>query len=192
MQERCKSTSDRLAYYYFDFNDAANLTVSALLRSLVFQLCVGLGSLPDKLIRLHDECDHGRSYPSDDSLADILFMLMHTEEGKIYVLVDGLDESPAEPERSRLFDSVLRRIGDASGSYNFLFTSRNEYDIDEAMNGVSKHAKLYPIEIKTEDVDSDVRLHVKTFVAEHKRVSGWSKSVRQEIEDELVKGSQGM
>jgi ankyrin repeat protein len=181
-----------LAYYYFDFNDASNLTLTALLRSLVFQLFGGFDSLPDDLVKLYDECDGGRSQPPVESLAEVLFTLLDATKDKTYVVVDGLDECPAEPERSKLHDLVLSRIGKTSGSYSFLFASRKEYDIEEYMKSVSTHTKLSTIAIQSEKVDSDVRLHVKFFVAEHKRISGWPGSVRQEIEDQLVKGAQGM
>jgi hypothetical protein len=39
------------------------------------------------------------------------------------------------------------------------------------MKAVSKHTDLHIIEIQTENVDSDVRLHIQRFVSGHKRIS---------------------
>jgi len=150
--------------------------------------------VPDALSVLYDECDRGRSNPSEKSLAENLFGILNSNK-QTYIIIDGLDECPYDPnnsERSRLNDLVLGEIGKHPGNYNFLFTSRKEYDIDEAMKAVSKRMGLDIIEIQTEDVDSDVRLHVQRFVSGHKRISKWTASIREEIEDELVKGSQGM
>lgn len=195
VEKLCQSKSgSRLAYYYFDFSDATNQKLSILLRSLLFQLCMKMDLVPDALSVLYDECDRGRSNPSEKSLTENLFGILNSDK-QTYIIIDGLDECPYDPnnsERSRLNDLVLDEIGKHPGNYNFLFTSRKEYDIEEAMKAVSKRTDLHIIEIQTENVDSDVRLHIQTFVSGHKRISKWTASIREEIEDELVKGCQGM
>lgn len=195
VEKLCQSkSSSRLVYYYFDFSDAANQTLSALLRSLLFQLCMKMNSVPDALSVLYDESDRGRSNPSERSLAENLFSALNSDK-QTYIIIDGLDECPYDltgSERSRLSDLVLSEIGKHPGNYQFLFTSRKEYDIEEAMKAVSKRTDLHIVEIQTENVDSDVRLYVQTFVSGHKRISNWTASVRKEVADELVKGSEGM
>jgi len=197
VEKLCRSDSgsnSRLAYYYFDFSDAANQKLSVLLRSLIFQLCMKTVQVPDALAVLYDECDRGRSDPPEKRLGEILFGILGTD-GQTYVIVDGLDECPYgsnNSERSRLNDLVLGEIGKHPGNYNFLFTSRKEYDIEEAMKAISKRADLHTIKVQTQDVDSDVRLRIQRFVSGHKRISKWTASIRGEIEDELAKGSQGM
>jgi hypothetical protein len=195
VEKLCQSKGgSTLAYYYFDFSDTANQKLSVLLRSLLFQLCMKMDLVPDALSVLHDECDRGRSDPSEMSLAENLFGILDSDK-QIYIIIDGLDEclyNPHKSERSRLYDLVLAEIGKHPGNYNFLFTSRKEYDIEEAMRGVCKRTDLHIIEVQTENVDSDVRLHIQRFVSGHKRISKWTASIREEIEDELVRGSQGM
>lgn len=195
LEKLCQSRSNsRLAYYYLDFNDTAGQKLNVLLRSLIFQLCVRMDSIPDVLSSLYDECDRGRSNPSDQSLVENFFNILSSEE-QAYLVIDGLDECPYGPqdsERSRFEDFILCEIGQHPGNYNFLFTSRKEFDIEESMKDIAKRTALHIIGIQADDVDSDVRLHVRHFVSQHKRISKWSASVREEIEDELVKGSQGM
>jgi hypothetical protein len=195
VEKLCHSNNgSRLGYYYFDFSDAANQKLSVLLRSLLFQLCMKLDMVPDALSVLYDECDRGRSNPSEKILADNLFGILDSDK-QTYIIVDGLDECPYDPnnsERSRFNDLILGEIGRRPGNYNFLFTSRKEYDIEEAMKAASKRADLHIIEIQAENVDSDVRLYIQRSVSGHKRISKWTASIREEIEDELVKGSQGM
>ena len=150
--------------------------------------------VPEALSVLYDECNRGRSNPSEKSLSESLFGILNSHE-QTYIIIDGLDECPYNPnnsERSRLNDLVMDEIGKHPGNYNFLFTSRKEYDIEEAMKIVSSRTDFHIIEIQTENVDSDVRLHVQRFLSRHKRISKWTASIREEIEDELVKGSQGM
>ena len=150
--------------------------------------------VPDTLSVLNDKCDRRRSNPSEKSLAENLFGILNSDK-QTYLIIDGLDECPYDPnnsERSRLNDLVLGEIDKHPGNYNFLFTSRKEYDIEEAMKAVSNRTDFHIIEIQTENVDSDVRLHIQRFVSGHKRISKWTASIRKEIEDELVRGSQGM
>jgi hypothetical protein len=153
-----------------------------------------MDSLPEALTVLYDECDRGRSNPSEKSLAENLFAILDSEK-HTYIIIDGLDECPYNPsdsERSRLNNLILEEIGKQPGNYNFLFMSRKEHDIEEAMKAVSKRTELHTIAIQTETVDSDVRLYVQRFISGHKRISKWTASIREEIEAELVKGSQGM
>jgi ankyrin repeat protein len=187
-------TGSRLAYYYFDFNDPTNQRLDILLRSLIVQLCGSIDSLPDSLGILYDECNRGLSNPAVESLVEIFFELLD-DTAQTYVIIDGLDECPydgEDSERSRFHESILARIGQCSGSYNFLFTSRDEYDIREAMKITASQSALHVIAVNTEKVDADVRLRVRRFVSEHPRIKGWSPAIRKEIEDALVNGSQGM
>lgn len=150
-----------------------------------------MDTLPDDLNVLFDECDRGRSDPAEERLIDVFFDLLDSGD-LTYIVIDGLDECPLQNERPRFVSSILEPLGQYHGNYNFLFTSRKEFDIEESMKRAAKQTNLYTISIQTEDVNSDVRLHVQRFVSGHKRISTWSQPVRQEIEDTLVKGSQGM
>lgn len=195
VEKLCQPQSGcRLAYYYFDFSDATSQKLSVLLRSLLFQLCVNMDLMPEALSVLYDECDRGRSIPSESRLVDNLFEILGSDK-RTYIIIDGLDECSYDPsgsERSRFNDLVLEEIGNQPGNYNFLFTSRKEHDIEEAMKVVDKQTKLHTIAIQADTVDSDVRLHIQRFISGHKRISKWTASIREEIETDLAKGSQGM
>jgi len=194
VEELCQPGTVRMAYYYFDFSEETKQKLTALLRSLLFQLCEKMDTIPEDLSVLYDECDRGRSNPSEQSLAENLFRVLDSDQ-QTYVMIDGLDECPygsKNSERRKLNDMVLGQIGQRPGNYNFFITSRKEHDIEEAMKALVHRTDLHDIEIQTEDVDSDVRLHINRFMAGHNRISRWSASIRREIEDELVKGSQGM
>ncbi|KAI9779165.1 MAG: hypothetical protein M1839_007700 [Geoglossum umbratile] len=195
IQELCENRlAGRLAYYYFDFSDSKSQKLGSLLRSLIVQLSNQTDVLPQVLETLFDQCDNGRSSPEDESLAAALFSLLD-DPALTYIVIDGLDECPFDgdgSERHRLHDLVVGRIGRSPGSFNFLFTSRKERDIEEAMEGVAERAVLHNIPIKSEDVDADVRLHVQQFVHRNKRIRSWSDAVRREIEEAIVSGSRGM
>jgi hypothetical protein len=150
-----------------------------------------MDSLPEALNTLYDECNRGRSGAAEEDLVNVLFHILDSDI-MTYVLIDGLDECPVDQERPRLEKLLLESIGKHPGHFNFLFTSRKEFDIEECMKRLSKQVDLHMIPIQTEDVDQDVRLHVQKFISGHKRISTWSQTVRREIEESLVNGSQGM
>jgi len=153
-----------------------------------------MDTIPEALSTLYDECDRGRSNPSESSLVDSLFEFLDSDK-LTYVIIDGLDECSYDPsgsERSSFNDLVLEELGNHPGCYNFLFTSRKEHDIEEGMKIVSKQTKLHTISIEAETVDADVRLHIQRFISGHKRISKWTASIRNEIETDLASGSQGM
>jgi ankyrin repeat protein len=195
IQKHCQSSPGaRLAYYYFDFSDLEKLKVSTLLRSLIVQLCHVLQDLPEDLEDLYKECNQGRSNPSEETLVEILFRLLDSAS-QTYIVIDGLDECPSNSEtseRSRFHELVVSNIGQLPGQYNFLFTSRKEHDINEAMKALADQCTLQEVPIDIKKVDADVRMHVRRFISEHKRIKTWSEPVRKEIEGELVKGSKGM
>jgi hypothetical protein len=147
--------------------------------------------IPGTLTTLYDECNRGRSDPAMENLVEVFFSILNSDDFT-YVVIDGLDECPFEFERSKFEKLVLETIGQHTGNYNFLITSRKEFDIEESVKRTSKQAEVHIIQIETENVDSDVRLHVQRFISEHQRISTWSESIQKEIQDELVKGSQGM
>jgi hypothetical protein len=161
------------------------------LRSLIFQLCLGQADIPKGLNELYDESDRGRSNAADEDLSQILFEILNSDE-MTYVVIDGLDECPVESERSKMESLLLTPIQEHNVNTNFLFSSRMEFDIEEAMKTLGNAIDLHVIKIAADDVDADVRIHVQRFISGHKRISKWSQAVRQEIENELLKGSQGM
>ena len=122
-----------------------------------------------------------------------LFELLTQEENKqSYIIVDALDECQID-RREHLFTLILDRLLTHPGSYNILFTSRREADIEQRM---SEHAatavKHHNIPILTGDVDADVRLHVGRYISGHRTMKDWSKELKTEIEDAIGGGAQGM
>jgi hypothetical protein len=77
-----------------------------------------------------------------------------------------------------------------SASFNFLFTSRKEPDIEQRMTELS--VKLHNVPILSGDVNADVRLHVTQFVSDHRTMKDWSKDLKAEITNTISGGAQGM
>jgi hypothetical protein len=193
VEELCKSQSEScVAYYYFDFSDQSIQKLGYLLRCLIWQLCRHDEYLSDHAWSLYTSCDDGRQEPRDEALASTLFAILN-EGGQSYVIIDALDECTSEG-RERFHKLVIRHIEDQPGSYNFLFTSRKELDIEQTMTELGQKVKLHNVPILAQDVNADVRLHVRQFIANHRTFKGgyWSPDLLDEIEDTIANGAQGM
>jgi hypothetical protein len=189
VDELCKGKPEtRLAYYYFDFSDQDIQKLDTLLRCLIWQLCSREEFLPPAAVTLYESCDSGRRQPSENVLADTLFGLLEDPTRQDYVIIDALDECPID-SREQFYELFLDRIKDQTGSFNFLFTSRKEPDIEQSMVEL---ARLHNVPILTGDVNADVRLHVIRFISGHRTMKGWSKDLKVEIEEAISNGAHGM
>lgn len=191
VEELCKSQPEsRVAYYYFDFSDQSIQKLGSLLRCLIWQLCRHDEYLSNHPRSLYVSCDNGRQEPGDEALSSTLFAILN-ESQQSYIIIDALDECPLEG-REQFHELVIRRIEGQPGSHNFLFTSRKELDIEQTMTELGQKIKLHNVPILTEDVNADVRLHVRHFIANSRTLKDWSQELRAEIEDTIANGAQGM
>ena len=127
-----------MAYFYFDFRDLQKQTCHELLRSLVFQLSNCSSPCCDILHDVYMTHKNGTQQPSDDTLRECLEeMLRLLAQGRIFIILDALDECPDSSENSSgilsLRDEVLQLINELvdlhlHGLY-ICATSRPEVDI---------------------------------------------------------------
>ncbi|KAH6699782.1 ankyrin repeat-containing domain protein [Leptodontidium sp. MPI-SDFR-AT-0119] len=189
----CKTKPEaRLAYYYFDFSDQDVQKLDTLLRCLLWQLCKHDEYLPQAAWALYESYDNGRKQPSNEVLANTLFeLLSHNPNRQSYVIIDALDECPIDT-REHFFELILGRIEKhhQTDSYNFLFTSRKEADIEKRM--AESTVAIHNIPIPAECVNKDVRLHVTQFIASHRVMKDFPKHLKTEIEDTISNKAQGM
>ena len=143
-----------VAYYYFDFRDAAKQDVRGLLSSLVVQLCAKSDLCHDILSDLYSEHDVGLRLPDDDSLTQCLKdMLELPGLPPIYLIVDALDECPNSPGAPSPRELVLDLIEDLFESHlanlRFCITSRPEVDIEEALGPLASYSLSLHDEART-------------------------------------------
>lgn len=125
-------------------------------------------------------------------MSTLFELLTHDESKQSYIILDALDECPID-RREQLFSLILDRLPNHPGSYNLLFTSRKETDIEHRMSEHARAAsKHHNVPILTGDVNADVRLHVGRFISDHRTMKDWSKELKAEIEDAIAGGAQGM
>ena len=123
-----------MAFFYFDFRDLNKQTCHHVLRSLVFQLSARSSPCCDILHRVYETYENGTRQPSDDTLKACLEeMLRLLAQGRIFLILDALDECPNSSGIPSPRDEVLQLVKDLvelrlHGLY-ICATSRPEVDI---------------------------------------------------------------
>ena len=123
-----------MAYFYFDFKDLNKQTCHHLLRSLVSQLSTHSSSCCHILHRAYETHKDGTQQPSDDTLKECLkVMLRLLAQGRIFIILDALDECPDSSGLPSPRNEVLQLVKELvdlrlHGLY-ICTTSRPEVDI---------------------------------------------------------------
>jgi hypothetical protein len=143
--------------------------------------------IPDSLQSLYNGYQHGQPPTADlrKALQSVLKL-----PGQTFIIADALDECPSNgTERVELCELLTEFSRWALPNLHILVTSRREPDINEALSTL---VTFPPIYIQSEQVDADIRLHVRTKLANDPRLKKWSLQIKKEIEDTLVEGADGM
>ena len=191
-----KLGSALVAYYYFDFKDAAKRDVHGLLTSLLLQLVDDSDPCWDLLSQLHKTCHDGSDQPSEAVLAQC-FKSMLNLPGQIptYIIIDALDECPDNSGTPSARERVLNFVEDlVQSKHSNLFiciTSRPEQDINTALNPLaplSRRVCLHEEGGQTEDINSFVR----SFVKNDRTMRRWRAEDKDLVIRVLSERAQGM
>ncbi|KAI0270078.1 hypothetical protein BGY98DRAFT_1190151 [Russula aff. rugulosa BPL654] len=191
-----KSRSTLVAYYYFDFKDAAKRDVRGLLTSLLLQLVEDSDPCWDLLSQLHKTCHDGSDQPSVATLAQCLNSMLDLP-GQIptYVIIDALDECPNNTGTPSARERVLNFVEDlVQSNHSNLFiciTSRPEQDINTALNPLtppSRRVSLHEEGGQMEDINS----FVHSFVMNDRTMRRWRAEDKNLVIRVLSERAQGM
>jgi hypothetical protein len=189
-----KSRSALLAYYYFDFKDAAKRDVRGLLTSFLLQLVDDSDPCWDLLSQLHKTCRDGSEQPSVATLAQCLNSMIDLP-GQIptYIIIDALDECPNNTGTPSARERVLDFVEDlAQSKHSNLFiciTSRPEQDINTALNPLTpRRVSLHEEGGQIEDINSFVR----SFVMNDRTMRRWRAEDKDLVIRVLSERAQGM
>lgn len=175
-------STDRYAYFYFDFSDAQKQTVSNMLCSFISQLSVTY--LSDKVDELYKRCNDGRHRPCVDDLVKILISLFSGSH-RTYLIVDAMDECS---ERKQLLTSLRAIIQPTSVHGNVLLTSREEQDISERLTGVVSKS----VDLDCGGLDSDIDRYIRKCLDNDSDWQNDTSELKEEIREALVKRAHGM
>jgi hypothetical protein len=183
-----------VAYYYFDFRDAAKQDVRGLLSSLVVQLCAKSDLCYDILSDLYSKHDVGLRLPDDETLTQCLKdMLEHPRLPPIYLVVDALDECPNSPGAPSPRELVLDLIENLFQSHlpnlHFCITSCPEIDIEEALGQLMSYSLSLHDEAGQQQ---DIMDYIVSAVRSDRKMRKWRVGDRQLVIDTLSRRADGM
>jgi Cdc6-like AAA superfamily ATPase len=187
-QEVAGKPRARIAYYYFDFNDHRKQTAQGCIQSLVGQLFEQSDAVPEELQSLYNDNRHGT--PSLEGLIDVLIAML-SDGPPNFIVIDALDEckqDEEERERQCFYEALQEIKSNAEGLYKFFIASRPEPDIKRQLSELG----VTEVNVEQTLVDEDIRSHVRALLPKEARFEKWPKAVKKEIEDTLVKQSNGM
>ena len=191
-----KPRSALVAYYYFDFKDAAKRDVRGLLSSILLQLVGDSDPCWHLLSQLHKKCHDGLEQPSEAALAQCLNSVIDLS-GQIptYIIIDALDECPNNIGTPSARERVLNFIDDlVQSNHSNLFiciTSRPEQDINSTLNPLtdpSRRVSLHEEGGQMKDINSFVR----SFVMNDRTMRRWRAEDKELVIRVLSERAQGM
>ena len=191
-----ESRSALVAYYYFDFKDAAKRDIRGLLTSLLLQLVDKSNRCWDLLSQLHKTCSDGSEQPSDAALVQCLKnMLDLPGQLPTYIIIDALDECPNNIGTPSAREKVLNFVEDLVGSnHSNLFmciTSRPEQDITTSLNPLTPSSRCVSLH---EEVGQrgDIDSYVRSFVQRDAAMRRWRAEDKELVIDVLSERANGM
>ena len=191
-----KSKSALVAYYYFDFKDAAKRDVRGLLTSLLLQLVDDSDPCWVLLSQLYKTSRDGSEQPSEAALAQCLNRMLNLpSQIPTFIIIDALDECPNNTGTPSAREKVLNFVEDlVQSKHSNLFiciTSRPEQDINTALNPLtppSRRVSLHEEGGQREDINS----YVLSFVQSDRAMRRWRAEDKELVIRELSERAQGI
>ena len=103
------SPRDSVCYFYFHYLDQANRSLRQLCGTLIAQLLSSLSEPSSSLTAVTDRIRKTSSTViTEPEALNLLLELIHSIEGRVWVVLDGADESPDLARATRLFSQLTR------------------------------------------------------------------------------------
>ena len=183
------------AYYYFDFRDAGKQNRRGLLSSLLMQFCARSHRGCDILSSLYEAHHDGSHYPSEDDLIQALKKVLELPcHGRVYIVMDAVDESPNTHGIPTPREDVLQLIRELVNlrhpDISICVTSRPEADILTAL----QPSASYDVSLHDQGGQrSDIIDYIRSIVESDQNIQQtWSAEDRHLVINTLSQKANGM
>jgi hypothetical protein len=189
-----KSGDASLVVYYYDFRDDLKRDLRGLLSSMLFQLCDRSDSYYNILSTFHATHRDGAQSPPDEGLIRCLVDLLKLPVSPpVYLIVDGLDESPNTSTQSFHREQVLSFLEDLVKAQlqnlRLCVTSRPEVDIKATLEPLA----FLSVSLENErGQKQDIKDYIESIVHTDKKMGGWNLKHKQFVIDVLTEKADGM
>ena len=189
-----KSRNASLAMYYYDFRDDLKKDLRGLLSSMLFQLCDQSDSYYKVLSTFHSTHRNGAQNPSDEKLIQCLLDSVKLPgPPPVYLIVDGLDESPNTSTQSFHREQVLSFLDDLVKArlqnLRLCVTSRPEVDIKAVLEPLAFRSVCVE---KESGQEKDINDYIESIIHTDKKMESWSPKHKRLVVDVLTKKADGM
>ena len=181
-----------VVYYYFDFKDTGKQDRRGLISSLLTQLCTGPRHSYNILSKLYEAHQNGSRQPSEVDLIRCLKDVLALP-GKVYIIVDAVDESPNKPgipsPREKVLQLVEELVNLRCPNIRVCITSRPEVDIRMVIEPLASHA----VSLHNEwGQRGDIINYIESVVESDANMRKWRPEDRQLVIDSLSQKANGM
>ena len=183
-----------LSIFYCDFRDTNKQNARNLLSSILLQLSHQSDAFSQALSSAYTTHDNGSRQPSIDALLGCLkSMLKLSEQGPLYLVIDGLDECPSSsgcPTPREQVLVVLQELIDLRLPHvHFCISSRPEIDI----RGVLEDLAVYNVQLHEQaGQNQDIVSYINDFVWSDSRMRRWREEDKQLVIETLTRRAGGM
>jgi hypothetical protein len=190
----CATGLASVAYYYFDFKDTEKQNRRGLLSSLLIQLCTQTHHGYDILSQLYESHQDGLRQPSDVDLIQCLKNILALPgHGRVYIIVDAMDESPNKPgipsPREKVLQLMKELVDLRCSDIRVCITSRPEVDIRMAFEPLASHT----VSLHDEGGQRrDIINYIESVVRSDAGMQRWRPEDRRLVIDSLSRNANGM
>jgi hypothetical protein len=183
-----------MAYYYFDFRDVKKQDCYGLLSSLILQLSTESDSCYDVLSKLYSDNSRVTQKPDLGALKKcVADMLSSSGQGRVYIIVDALDECPNSPGMPSAREEVLEFVKEIVNlklpNVNLCVASRREVDIRLVLEPLTTLKISLHNEIgQKKDIDE----YINSVVRSDWNMRRWKEEDKQLVIDTLSSKADGM
>ena len=175
-----------VAFFYCSFTDSKKQRVLNLIYSFLYQLAQRLSRIPSSLLDLYNK--HKNTQPQMGNLKMTLRSVIDESE-QSFLIIDALDECIDENEtREEILTFLTELSGWSLPQLHVLITSRKEPEIEESLTSLKGMSSVC-IQIQQQE---DIEKYVKSVLETDSYLAKWSFEVKREIQDTLIRNSDGM
>ena len=189
----CQAGSAILAFFYFDYRDAAKLDSRSLLSSLLIQLGNQSDRFSEVLFTLYKAHDRGSRQAGEDELIKCLQdMISLPGQLPIYIILDALDECSDSPglvsPRADVLE-IIKNLIRLQTSAHFCIFSRPEVDIRRVLEPLSNHT----ISLDKHDGQTEfIAEYIKSVIHSDSRMREWPEEDKELVIGTLTRRCGGM
>ncbi|KAF2226318.1 hypothetical protein BDZ85DRAFT_191534, partial [Elsinoe ampelina] len=182
---------NKILYFYFDFADVGKQTLSATVRTLLYQLSRHNENHANAISDLWQKHDYGHRQPSLEQLCQLLQACIASEK-ELWIVIDAVDECTRDGSADREVLSWLEKVHHGSRNVHLLMTSRPESDIETSVKTWAQPESVLPIQ--SDSVAKDIDAYIHSTIATRPDLHRWHKrpDAQQLIRQKLSEKAGGM